>query len=38
MLDRVGRDLKTVYAPVVQEPLPGQLASLVRRLDGREVG
>jgi len=36
-LDRVGKDLKAAYAPVIQEPLPGEISSLLRRLDEREA-
>jgi hypothetical protein len=33
MTTAVGRALQTLYAPVVEEHLPGDLASMVRRLD-----
>ncbi len=36
LLDRVGRDLRTAYAPLVQEPLPGEFASILRKLDERD--
>ncbi len=36
-LNQVGRDLRTIYAPLIQEPLPGEFASLLRKLDERET-
>lgn len=36
LLDRVGKDLRTIYAPLVQEPLPGEFAALLRKLDERD--
>jgi hypothetical protein len=36
LLDRVGRDLRTAYAPLVQEPLPGEFAAILRKLDERD--
>jgi hypothetical protein len=37
LLDRVGKDLRTIYAPLIQEPLPGEFASLLRKLDERDT-
>jgi hypothetical protein len=33
LLDRAGEELRSAYGPLVQEPLPGQLTSILRRLD-----
>ena len=33
LLAEIGRDLKSVYAEVLHEPLPDHLATLLRRLD-----
>jgi hypothetical protein len=37
LLERVGKDLKAAYAPVIHEPLPGEISSLLRRLDERDI-
>lgn len=36
LLAEIGRDLKSVYAEVLHEPLPDHLATLVRRLDASQ--
>jgi hypothetical protein len=33
MSTAVGRALRNLYAPIVEEHLPGDLASLIRRMD-----
>lgn len=35
-LQRIGNELRAVYEPVVEEPVPDQLASLLHRLEERE--
>ncbi|HYF54374.1 MAG TPA: NepR family anti-sigma factor [Salinarimonas sp.] len=37
ILERVGKDLRTVYAPLIREPLPGEFAALLRKLEERDT-
>lgn len=36
LLDRAGEDLRSAYASLMHEPLPGDFASILRRLDERK--
>lgn len=35
-LQRIGNELRAVYEPLVEEPVPDQLASILHRLEQRE--
>lgn len=36
LLLRIGKELRSVYETVVEEPMPDQLASIVARLEQRD--
>ena len=36
LLERIGRELRSTYEGIVEEPMPAQFASILDRLDARE--